>query len=85
MADNTRGALEGTQRALNAHDVPPGPHADVEHPIPVTVRLEFERGGEEWVDGEALEWTRELVRVDTGDVRLWPAVVWVGVGDVRRR
>lgn len=80
--DTTRSALEGIQRPANVLPVPPGHHRDVEHPIPVRVRLAFE--AEEWVDGLALEWTRDLVRVETRDVRLYPRVVWVRAGDVRR-
>ena len=82
--DRTPSALDNVQRPLNAHPVPPGHHTDVERPIPVQVRIVFERDGEEWVDGRAVEWTRELVRVDVADVRLLPRGVWVRAGDVRR-
>jgi len=47
------------------------------------VRLAFS-AGEEWVDGLAMEWTRELVRVATRDQRLHPRVVWVRAEDVVR-
>jgi len=82
--DNTRPALEGVERPANVVDVPPGEHRDVAHPIPVRVRLAL-AAGDEWVDGSALEWTPELVRVETRDPRLHPRVVWVPAGDVRRR
>ena len=82
--DRTPSALDNVQRPLNAHPVPPGHHTDVERPIPVQVRIVFERDGEEWVDGLALEWTRDLVRVATREQRLHPRVVWVRAGDVRR-
>lgn len=81
--DNTRPALEGVERPANVVDVPPGEHRDVEHPIPVRARLAW-AAGPEWVDGLALEWTRELVRVATRDPRLYPRVVWVRAADVRR-
>ena len=81
--DNTRPALEGVERPANILPVPPGTHRDTTHPIPVQVRLAFS-AGEEWVDGLAMEWTRELVRVATRDQRLHPRVMWVRAGDVRR-
>ena len=81
--DNTRPALEGVERPANILDVPPGTHRDVAHPIPIQVRLVFS-AGEEWVDGLAMEWTRELVRVATRDQRLHPRVVWVRAEDVVR-
>ena len=81
--DNTRPALEGVERPANVVDVPPGEHRDVAEPIPVRARFAF-AAGEEWVDGLAMEWTRELVRVQTRDPRLYPRVVWVRAGDVVR-
>ena len=81
--DNTRPALEGVEHPPNILDVPPGDHRDVDHPIPVHVRIEW-TSGDEWIDGLALEWTRDLVRVATREQRLHPRVVWVRAGDVRR-
>lgn len=70
--------------AHNVVPVPPGRHADVSAPIPVRARLVWD-SGPEWVDGLAMEWTRELVRVATRDPRLMPNVVWVRAADVQRR
>ena len=81
--DNTRSALEGVEPALNVLPVPPGVHRDVAHPIRVRVRLVWATGAE-WVDGLALEWTSQVVRVETRDVRLHPRVVWVSKEDVKR-
>lgn len=81
--DNTPSALDGVERPANVLDVPAGVHRDVAAPIPVRARLAF-AAGEEWIDGLALEWTRELVRVATRDPRLHPRVVWVRAGDVVR-
>jgi len=81
--DTTPSALEGVQRPANILPVPPGTHRDVADPIPVQARLEWSTGPE-WVDGLAMEWTRELVRVATAEQRLHPRVVWVRAGDVRR-
>jgi len=75
--------LERVERPANILPVPPGRHRDVENPIPVQVRLEFSAGAE-WVDGLAMEWSRELVRVATRDPRLHPRVVWVRAGDAVR-
>lgn len=77
--------LELAQHILNAHDVPPGVHHDVENPIPVTVRILWERDGLEEVDTVAVEWTSRLVRVWLSDRRWQPAAVWVPAEDVRRR
>lgn len=81
--DRTRSALEGVQHAGNVQPVPPGEHHDVSHPIPVRVRLDWPNGSE-WVAGLALEWTSDVVRVETRDLRLHPRVVWVRAEDVRR-
>ena len=80
---DTPAALEGVEHPPNVLDVPPGDHRDVTHPIPVQVRLAFS-AGEEWIDGLAMEWTRDLVRVATREQRLHPRVVWVRAGDVLR-
>ena len=82
--DNTPSALEGVQVPHNTVPVPPGRHRDVAEPIAVRARLVWD-SGEEWIDARALEWTRELVRVETRDHRLMPRVVWVQASDVRRR
>ena len=83
LMDPTRSALEGVEHPPNVLPVPPGDHRDVDHPIPVRVRIEW-TSGPEWVPGLALEWTRDLVRVATREQRLHPRVVWVRAGDVRR-
>ena len=54
-------------------------------PIPVRVRLEWERDGEQWLDGQATRWTRDSVYVQLDDPRLRVNGVWVRPGDVRRR
>ena len=54
-------------------------------PIPVRVRLVFERDGEVFVDGRAQRWTPTHVFVAVGDPRIQIGAVWVAASDVRRR
>jgi hypothetical protein len=53
--------------------------------IPVCVRLELERDGEVWVDGQATRWIGRKVCVLVGDPRLQVPWVWLAAEDVRRR
>lgn len=76
--------LKGTVPLLNARPVPPGVHHDVEHPIPVTVRLRWETGIELY-DTVAVEWCGGVIRVRIADLRVMTGAVWVPVEDVRRR
>lgn len=68
---------------LNGHEVPPGVHHDVDHPVPVRVVLRWPTG-DEFVETVAVEWTRELVRVRLTDLRVMTGAVWVPAVDVRR-
>lgn len=76
--------VKGTVPLLNARPVPPGVHHDVEHPIPVTVRLRWETGVELY-DTVAVEWSGGVIRVRIADLRVMTGAVWVPVEDVRRR
>ena len=52
-------------------------------PVSVWVRIDWERDGQEWLEGTATRWTNAVfVRVD--DRRLRGFGVWVPSGDVRR-
>jgi hypothetical protein len=51
----------------------------------VTVRVVWERDGEEWIEGEATRWTDRVVFVTFWDRRLSTIEVWVVPDDVRRR
>jgi len=76
--------VKGTVPLLNARPVPPGVHHDVEHPIPVTVRLRWETGVELY-DTDAVEWCGGVIRVRIADLRVMTGAVWLPVEDVRRR
>ncbi|WP_284250353.1 hypothetical protein [Litorihabitans aurantiacus] len=54
-------------------------------PIPVVVRLVWERDGVEVVRGRATAWTRQLVLVEVVDARLMVNGVWLALADVRRQ
>jgi hypothetical protein len=69
---------------LNAREVPPGVHHDVDRPVPVTVTLRWATGTER-LDTLAVEWTATLVRVRVVDLRVMTGAVWVPACDVRRR
>lgn len=53
--------------------------------IRVTVRLVWERDGEEYVDTLARDWVGRDVLVDVDDHRWLTRGVWVDAGDLRRR
>jgi hypothetical protein len=76
--------LQSTVPLLNQRPVPPGVHHDVQHPIPVTVKLHWETGTEQ-LDTWAVEWDRHLIRVRISDARVITGAVWLPVEDVRRR
>jgi hypothetical protein len=82
--DEVKAWWEGKQRILNGHPVP-ARFTRARVPVPVTVRLVWERDGAEQLDTVATAWTRRLVLVDVTDARVMVNGVWVGVGDVRRR
>jgi hypothetical protein len=66
---------------LHARDVP-----DQRNPIPVRVRVVWDRDGEEWIDqGMARRWTRTSVYVTFDDERLQLSGVWIAPADVERR
>lgn len=69
---------------LNAREVPPGEHHDVDRPLPVTVTLRWATGPER-LDTVAVEWTATLVRVRIVDLRVMTGAVWLPAADVRRR
>lgn len=81
------------QRVLNQswplRDDKGQPHArgikDVDHPIPVTVRIIWEHDGEEHLDGIATRWHGRSVHVAISDWRAQVQGVWVDAADVRRR
>lgn len=81
------------QRILNEYwpwrDSKGQPHArgipDQPNPIPVHVRVVWEGGGEEWIDGMASRWTANAVFVAVDDERRRTIGVWVRPEDVRRR
>ncbi len=80
--------IAGLAPLLNAHEVPPGVHHDVEHPIPVTVTLRWATGTEQ-LDTVAVEWWHadghDVVRVRIADRRVMTGAVWVPAEDVQRR
>lgn len=53
--------------------------------IPVTVRIVWEKDGEEFVEGIADRWTKSHAHVEVSDRRLHIPGVWVLARDVRRR
>ncbi|MGH3480464.1 MAG: hypothetical protein ACRDQD_26975 [Nocardioidaceae bacterium] len=72
------------QRVLNefvhSRDVPPRRDS-----IPVTVRIEFQDDGTQWLDGDAIAWTRHAVHVQLDDPRLGLSRIWLKSEDVHRR
>jgi hypothetical protein len=76
--------LRAAVALLNAREVPPGVHHDVDRPVPVTVTLRWATGTER-LDTLALEWTATLVRVRIVDLRVMTGAVWVPASDVCRR
>ncbi len=74
------------QRAvLNMH-WPSRPASFRDHdPIAVTVRIVWDRDGEEYVAGEAIRWDAHHVYVRINDVRCDGNGVWLKPADVYRR
>jgi hypothetical protein len=58
---------------------------DQKTPIPVRVRVVWERDGEEWIEGMARRWTQTAVYVSIDDDRRQTNGVWVAPNDVQRR
>ena len=73
------------QRVLNESWPPFPDRVPARDPIAVRVRVVWSRDGPEWADGDAVGWTRELVRVRLGDPRSASSIVWLAAADVRRR
>jgi hypothetical protein len=53
--------------------------------IPVRVRVVWEGGGEQWIDGTARRWTHDAVFVAFAHEWRATAGVWVKPEDIRRR
>ena len=51
----------------------------------MTVRIVWQRDGEEWINGVARRWDSEHVWVEFGDMRNVTSGAWVRPVDVRRR
>lgn len=74
------------QALLNARPTPPRNRQRLDRqPIPVTVRLLWERDGLELLDTLARDWVGHDVLVDVADERWGTRGVWLDVADVRRR
>lgn len=75
------------QRALNAVEIPtrstkcPYPPG----PIPVTIRVAWERDGEELIEARAVAWTRTAVLAHWTEPRIPTNGLWLPAQDVRRR
>lgn len=74
------------QAILNERPIPPFhlQHLDRQH-IPVTIRVVWERDGQQLIDTLAWDWVDRDVRVDILDRRWQVTAVWIDAGDVRRR
>lgn len=74
------------QEIHNALPVPPRrAQVDAVEPIPVRLRVVWEKDGQEFLDTVALGWTRRIVRVQVYDVRSRIVARWFAPEDVRRR
>ena len=74
------------QAITNDREIPARrPQREFPNPIPVRVRLIWERDGAEFIDTTALGWARQLVRVQVHDRRSRSAVAWVHAEHVQRR
>ncbi len=74
------------QPLTNARPVPPRHLQQLGRtPIPVRVRLVWQRDGEQWADTEAVDWVGGDVLVRVDDERMHVGWVWVDAGDVARR
>ena len=75
------------QRPLNARPIPDRrlQRTDRQH-IPVLVRIDWDRDGEQWLEAEAIDWVgRDVLVWFERELRLQTHAVWVDAGDVRRR
>lgn len=73
------------QTIVNARDIPPLRFQTIPaDPIPVQVRIVWERDGLEVVEAVATGWTSRLVLVDLDDRRARLRAVWLDPSDVRR-
>lgn len=74
------------QPLTNAHSVPDRRlQHDLTTPVPVRVRLIWQRDGPELLDTIALGWAGHLVRVQVRDLRSRAAYAWVHAEHVARR
>lgn len=74
------------QTILNARPIPPRSAQRVDRrPIPVTVRVVWERDGAELIDTEAIDWVGRDVLVQIADDRCQTKGAWLPAEDVRRR
>lgn len=73
------------QRVLN-ESWPPNPRDIKNRPaIAVTVRIVFERDGEQLLEAQAVRWTGRHVYCEVHDARLQATGAWVDAADVVRR
>jgi hypothetical protein len=77
------------QNVVNESWPPPAVAREVrdvarERQVDVTVRLVFERDGEQQVPGRAVRWWKRHVCVSVNDRRLQVGYVWLDAGDVQR-
>lgn len=80
----TKALPSGRQRVLSGHPIPRR-FERLARPVPVTVRLVWERDGAEWVVAQAHGFSDGLVHVIVDDPRLQVIGLWVSTSDVRRR
>jgi len=80
------GPPRGSQQILNG-DWPRYPENFVQRPpLPVWVRIEWDKDGEQWCPGVADRWNRSFVRVRFDrEPRAIQGMTWVKPHDVRRR
>jgi hypothetical protein len=66
--DQTPGPPGGRRQNILNESFPPNARdiLDQRNPIPVSVRVVWERDGEEWIDGTATRWTDRVVFVEFG-------------------
>lgn len=74
------------QAILNQRPIPPFQlqRLDREH-IPVTIRVVWERDGEEHIDATAVDWVGRDVLCWWVERRIETRGAWLDAGDVRRR
>lgn len=74
------------QPIINAHEVPDRRlQQELATPIPVRVRLIWQRDGTELLDTIAVGWAGQLVHVQVRDVRVRIRFAWVHAEHVARR